>query len=381
MLLQKQASAGDGHRSTASPGSTPAQRKGHVLVVGGYGEVGQAVSRAVSALFPGRVVVAGRSGHRARALADQLGPGAAGLAFDVSTGGDSLDLSAIGVVVMCVDQPDTRFVEQCLTAGVDYVDITARQSSIDAIEGLDAVARLSESTVVLSVGLCPGVTNLLAARAAQQFDTLTKADIFLMLGSGDRHGQAAVEWTLANLDRPFDVFQDGQRRAVRGMREHETVQFPGDRYPRKAFRFNFPDQRTIVRTLGVPTVSTWLCFDSSFLTNVTRLLAPIVGQEAALPRLIRRGLARAIPGLRFGSDACHALVRVEGCMGQQTVVRDYSFSSRAEAQVTGIVAAETVRLLLEGERRSGIWHLEQLTSTGRFLERVRDTLPGTTLRV
>ena len=140
-----------------------------------------------------------------------------------------LDVSTLSVVVMCVDQIDTRFVERCLSSGVDYIDITAKQSSIDAIERLDEVARRHESTSC-SASACPGVTNLLAAHAAQHVDTLTKVDLFLMIGSGDRHGEAAVEWTLANLHRPFEVSQDGQRRVVRGMGEHETVQCHRDRH-------------------------------------------------------------------------------------------------------------------------------------------------------
>ena len=34
------------------------------------------------------------------------------------------------------------------------------------------------------------------------------------------------------------------------------------------------------------------------------------------------------------------------------MVQEYSLSSRTEAQVTGLVAAETVRMLLDGERPS-----------------------------
>jgi hypothetical protein len=244
MLVEEQENAQDARRAAISSRPDAAARKGQVLVVGGYGHVGQVVSRTVSQFFPGRVVIAGRSARRAQRFADELGQGASGLAVDISSRSERLDLSTFSVVVMCVDQIDTNFVERCLSAGVDYVDVTANQSSIDAIERLDDVARRYESTGLLSVGLCPGVTNLLAAHAAQHFDTPTKIDLFLMLGSGDRHGEAAVEWTLANLNRPFEVFQDGQRRVVRGMGEHETVQFPGERHPRRAFRFNFPDQRT-----------------------------------------------------------------------------------------------------------------------------------------
>lgn len=356
-------------------------RPGNVLVVGGYGEVGRNVARRLASFLPGRVVVAGRNLGRAQAFAEELGRGASARAVDTGAAAPALDLSNLSTVVMCVDQADTGLVERCLLERVDYVDVTAHQPSIDAIERLDHLACARQSTAVLSVGLCPGVTNLLAAHAARAFDTLSKIDIFLMIGSGDRHGEAAIDWTLANLSRPFTVFRDDRRRTVRGMAEHELVTFPGDRRPRRAYRFNFPDQRTIVRTLRVRTASTWLCFDSALLTLFTRAIAPLTSGDSGFNRIVRHLLARAMRAVRFGSDACQVLVRAEGRVSRETVVREFAVSSRGEAHVTGLIAAETVRMLMEGGRRGGVFHLEQLADARRMLTQLRDAIAGTTLRL
>jgi len=65
MTVQEQASAAEVW-SAVSSRAPVTNRNGQVLIVGGYGEVGQVVSRALSRFLPGRVVVAGRSAHRAR---------------------------------------------------------------------------------------------------------------------------------------------------------------------------------------------------------------------------------------------------------------------------------------------------------------------------
>jgi hypothetical protein len=142
-----------------------------------------------------------------------------------------------------------------------------------------------------------------------------------------------------------------------------------------------PDQRTIVRPLGVRTASAWLCFDSALLTAVTRLAAPLVGGETAFSRAIRRRLARVMPALRFGSKSCRVLVQAEGRLGRRTLVREFSLSSRSEARVTGLLAAEAVHALVAGERRAGVRHLEQVVSPRRVLERLRDAEPGTTVQL
>lgn len=61
---------------------------------------------------------------------------------------------------------------------------------------------------MLSIGLAPGLTNLLAAHAHRLLDEVTELDIFIMLGLGDRHGKAAMEWTVDHLCTRYDVTQD-----------------------------------------------------------------------------------------------------------------------------------------------------------------------------
>jgi hypothetical protein len=118
-----------------------------------------------------------------------------------------------------------------------------------------------------------------------------------------------------------------------------------------------------------------------FLTNVTRLLAPLVGGETPFSYAVRHRVARVMPAVRFGSDVCHVLVRAEGHLGRGAICHQFSLSSRSEACVTGVVAAETVRMLLDGERRPGVLHLEQLARPRQVLERIRDSVPGTSLRL
>jgi short subunit dehydrogenase-like uncharacterized protein len=302
-----------------------------------------------------------------------------GRAFDVAHDGDALDLGDVSWVVVCIDQDDSRFAARCLASGVNYIDITARESSIAAFERLDSLARKIGSTGVLSVGVCPGLTNLLAAYAAHQFDTITQADLFVMFGSGDSHGLAAIEWTLDNLGAHFQVFQNGELHEVVSFGDYRCVQFPEDRRQRRAYRFNFPDQRTIVRTLNIPTASTWLCSDSRPLTRSMLLLSKLTRSNGQLHPAIRGAVLRAVKGLRLGSDRVHLMVKAEGKVADQSAVRAFGFSGRSEAELTGLVTAETLRLLSSTPLHGGVFHLEQVVDPRKFLDRVRNRQPGARL--
>jgi len=72
--------------------------------------------------------------------------------------------------VVCVEQHDTRFVEACLLRGLDHVEISASHDFLQRVEALDPLASKSGSRCILSVGLAPGVTNLLARRVTDSLD-------------------------------------------------------------------------------------------------------------------------------------------------------------------------------------------------------------------
>ncbi|WP_426731418.1 saccharopine dehydrogenase NADP-binding domain-containing protein [Myxococcus faecalis] len=350
-----------------------------MLIVGGYGQVGQAVARALAPEYPGRVVIAGRSRERAEAFAASLGHGARGMALDVHAEGAAARLDGVGLVVMCVDQEQDTFVRACLEAGVDYVDVTARHASLVAFERLDTVARRSGATAVLSVGVAPGVSNVLAARAVAGMERVERLDLFVLLGAGDAHGDAAIAWTLDQLDAPFEVLEEGRLRRVHGFSERSWVRLPGEAKPRAGWRFDFPDQHTVARTLSVPTVSTWLSVDPRWLTGLLALAVRL-----GIGRVLRRSwLRRAVMWLlhraRMGSDVCAVVARARGWRDGQVVTREGVLQGHREAALTACVATEVARELLRGGGPGGVLHLDQLPGRDALLQRVVDASPGARL--
>ncbi|NVI99081.1 saccharopine dehydrogenase NADP-binding domain-containing protein [Myxococcus sp. AM009] len=351
-------------------------RTGDILVVGGYGQVGQEVVRILAPSFPGRVVVAGRSRAKAESLARRTGEGTRARALDVTASDAVAHLNGVALVVMCLDQQASSFVEYCLRSGLDYVDVSASEVSLAAFERLAPVAAQSGSTAVLSVGVAPGLTQVLAARAASLLDTVEQLDLFVLLGGGDIHGAAAIEWTLENLSAPFDVYRQGQLHRVHGFHEATWVHFPGEARPRRAWRFNFPDQRTVARTLSVPTVSTWLCFDPPGLGRLAALAVRLgMGRLLRWPPLRRVATWLALR-VHAGSDVCSVLAQARGHSAGMPATRVMTLQGRREAMLTGRVAAEVARELLAGHGPgSGVLHLEQFVDSEPFLRRVAAAVP------
>ena len=196
--------------------------KRDIVVIGGYGQVGQVVCRELGALYPGKVYAAGRSYSKAKRFSDATGGNVLPLQLDVNERLPAAVFREAALVVMCLDVRHTGVVQACVDHGVDYIDITADYSAMASIEKL----RAAESTVVLSVGLAPGITNMLVKRGKQKLDTVLQADIYVLLGLGEAHGRAAIEWTLDNLAADFSVVEQGAARQTASFSEGKKTRFP-----------------------------------------------------------------------------------------------------------------------------------------------------------
>ncbi|WP_206455818.1 saccharopine dehydrogenase NADP-binding domain-containing protein [Aurantimonas marina] len=349
---------------------TPAK----ILLIGGYGQVGQLIAEQLAPGFPNRLVIAGRSLAKATACAARIGEGVTGRVLDVNSGNLGTQLDGVALVLVSVDQADTGFAKQCLSHGVDYLDVTAGYEFLRRVSSLDGLAKRNGATAALSVGVAPGLTNLMAAHAVKAMDRTDRIDVFIQLGLGDRHGKAAIGWMLDNLDAEYEVREAGRRLSVRGFAESRRVRFPGQRFASTAYRFNFSDQQVLPATLNVPSVSTWLCFDSRFLTW---LLA--VGVRAGLGRRMRQPHWRTVAiwllrNMRIGSDICAVAVCLIGKSKQGTRAIEVSVVGRNEALMTAIVTAEIARQMLSGQFGPGVFHSEQIITVDSVVSALESQL-------
>lgn len=113
-----------------------------------------------------------------------------------------------------------------LARGVHYVDVSARYAFLQRVERLDALARERGATARLSVGVAPGLTNLLGAYAAGLLVRVERIDLSLELGLGDRHGRAAMTWMLDEMGVAFDLTTK-EGHAARSFGERIDIALPG----------------------------------------------------------------------------------------------------------------------------------------------------------
>ncbi|GLQ52814.1 hypothetical protein GCM10010862_00720 [Devosia nitrariae] len=248
---------------------------------------------------------------------------------------------------MCMDQRETAFVEFLLGRAIHYVDIAANDDFFLSLEALPAPRR---SGVLLSVGLAPGLTNVMAASCAAGLRGPLDVGIGLLFGLNDDHGRAGVEWTASKLfaaDRkPGSTIFD----------------FGRDWGTRRLHRLDFSDQHALMRTLPQARAATYLGFDSRLATSLVFALA---GRFAG-SRLARDFAVAAFRPIGLGTRACDISVSVTGGLEGRRVTRAMRFHASGESATTARLAALMTSIFLE-DPVPGIWHSHQVLDPATVL--------------
>ncbi len=319
-----------------------------ILIVGGYGHVGSRIAARLLDAGSGPVRLAGRDGAKAARAAARLGCEAAALDLALPSGWPAA-LDGIACVVVCVDQTDTGFATAVLERGLIYVDITADDAFFRKVEALDGLAQDHGGAAVLSVGLAPGLTNLLAKACAERLDSVRDIRIGVLLGTGDAHGPAAIDWTL----RTFRLADAGAM---------EAVPFGPSGRLHPAIPFDFADQHVLRRTLGVADTRTLLTFETPL---VSRAMFFLLSRVAAWP-FLRAPVQAVMPRLRVGSDRAALSVTARGLRGGAETSAAMTLEGRREADITALVAARAVTGLMENGVRAGVHHIHQVMTLDAF---------------
>lgn len=201
-------------------------------------------------------------------------------------------LSDAVLVISCLDETDASFAAYCLGNGCNFITISADRNLLAAMEKLPP----AEGCCVMGVGLAPGLTNLLAQYASSGLDALESVDLSVLLGLGEKHGKAAVDWTMNSIASVYHVNTKHHPKQIRSFTGKRTV-YLGDFGKRSTYFFPFPDQFSLIGSLGAKTVQTRLCFDSQVITWLLASAAKVGFTRLLHQKYIRNVLTRILSSL------------------------------------------------------------------------------------
>lgn len=339
----------------------------NILIIGGYGAVGSIICEKLSREFSGKIVAAGRSFERAKILANRLGNSIIPKQFDLDNISSTDILHEIDLVIMCIDQQGTHFVELCIERGIDFIDITANQKLIEKIEKLKSRAKDKKTKILLSVGLAPGITNLLAQHAVNNLRDAKRLNLFILLGLGEKHGDAAYRWTFNNIHTKYDIQEDRKLVKLKSFTSPLSTSLIGKR---TFYLFNFSDQHNLLKTTGITSIRTRMAFDSKFLTWFISLLRKTKLTKVFKSRKVQDSIIFLFKQTLFGNDMYGVKAALENPKGE---IREYYLTGKGEGKVTAYIAFLAALHLLKKQPQYGILHLnEAIPNIPEFLNLLKE---------
>ncbi|BAS28250.1 saccharopine dehydrogenase [Limnochorda pilosa] len=333
-----------------------------VLVLGAAGDMGsRAVRELAREASVDEIGLADRNVAAAQALAAELPSGRArpmpldardASALRSALAGWDVAASALGPFYL-FEAPAVR---AAIQAGVPYVSLCDDHDAAQAALALHPTARERGVTVVTGMGWTPGLSNLLARRAAGLLDRALRVRIAWAGAASDSKGYAVILHTMHMLTGQVPTFRDRRYVLVPAGSEPEVLPFPEPLGQVKVAHVGHPEPVTLPRSLpGVEEVSLRGGLSEAFLNWLATALArggltrsargkALLGStvKPLLPLLERIGPA--------GASFSGLHVVVEGVLREKpTRVTVRAIGHMAD--LTGVPLAVAALLLGSGEAR------------------------------
>ena len=342
-----------------------------VLVIGGYGRIGQSVAKDIVSHTDAEVTITSR---KTQAQLNNF----KFLALDLS---DRQQLTkAIAerdLVIHCAGPfhyRDGRVLETCIDAGVNYIDVSDHRSFYQKAVKYQERAIANGVTAILNTGIFPGISNSMVKQGVEQFDKPDKIHLsYVVAGSGGA-GLTVMRTTFLGLKNKFSAWIDGKWQDISPYSQREVIEFPQPYGKTGVYWFDVPETYTFADSFPVDTVITKFGSIPDWYNHLTWITAHIFPEAwVTTPK-----------GIEFFSQVSYAMTKVTdrysgigvamraeitGTKAGQPHTYCSTMVHRDTAIAAGAGTGAIAQYVLDGKlQQPGIRPVEQALSTELFIE-------------
>lgn len=203
-----------------------------VLIIGGYGNFGSHIARALAPDPNIALLIGGRSQRKAAAFATELNAinPASGTALDID-GDIATRLREIAPdVVIHTTGPfqlqDHRVARAAIAAGAHYLDLADAREFVATIGELDEDAKAAGVAVIAGASSVPCLTAAFIDRYKPHFARLDRAIYGIAAAQATNRGLGTAAAILSYVGKPFTVLANGKHKRVFGWQGLHAVRYP-----------------------------------------------------------------------------------------------------------------------------------------------------------
>lgn len=202
-----------------------------VLVLGGYGNFGGYVCRALAGDARIQLIVAGRSKAKAEAFAVGLTAAnpAEAAAVDIADPAAAMSACRPDLVIHTVgpfQRQDYRVAEAAIACGAHYCDLADARAFVAGVGSLDVAARAAGVAVIAGASSVPCLTAAYLDAALAEFAAIERVDYGISAAQQTNRGLGTASAILSYVGRPFTTLRDGAMRRVFGWQGIHSEVYP-----------------------------------------------------------------------------------------------------------------------------------------------------------
>jgi len=347
-----------------------------VLILGGAGRIGRSVAADLVAHTQAQVTITGRNAQTGVQVAQHLGSKVRFQALDLAdAAGLTAAIAAADLVIHCAGPfhyRDARVLQTCIQERVNYLDVSDHRSFVSKVLIHRAAAEAAGITAVINAGVFPGISNSMVRQGVEQLDRPERIHLSYIVSSSGGAGITVMRTTFLGLQRPFEVWLDGQWQTVQPYSESETVEFPAPYGRTPVYWFDMPEGFTLPKAFPVKTVITKFGSVPNFYSHLTWIAAHWFPK-----RLMRHPAA-----IEFLAHVSHYMTRITDRFSGIGVAIRLEVSGQKDGLPTrlcstlvlpdtaiaaGYGAGSIAQLLLMGQlQKPGVWPVEEVLPTRLF---------------
>ena len=202
-----------------------------VLVLGGYGNFGGYVCRALADDARIQLIVAGRDREKAARFAAGLAAAnpAQAAAVDIDDPAQAMAACRPDLVIHTVGPfqgQDYRVAEAAIACGAHYCDLADARMFVAGIGALDAPARGAGTAVIAGASSVPCLTAGYLDAAQAEFASIERVDYGISAAQQTNRGLGTASAILSYVGRRFTMLRGGKMRRVFGWQGLHSERYP-----------------------------------------------------------------------------------------------------------------------------------------------------------
>ncbi|MDC9596917.1 saccharopine dehydrogenase [Xenorhabdus anantnagensis] len=254
-----------------------------VLLVGGYGVVGQQAAQIINQYRPDlHLIISGRDINKAKKVSETLN-NSEGLFFDVENPSLPNELK-IDILLALVNDPQDKLLNFSHQNNIAYIDITRWTERLQvALSKATVMQNQKRSTMIFASSWMASIVATLINDISKSFTKIDSIDMSVLYALNDKAGPNSVDY-MDRLTTPFTVKQNGKYQKILPFSDEKTVLF-SDGSTHKVFRIDMPEQFIFPLITNAQTVATRIGFDD-------------VKSNQLLAFLVKKGIWKLLSGKR-----------------------------------------------------------------------------------